>query len=322
MASKADPSVPSESLYELAFDQFSRQYLVKRLVEKMRTRKALRILDVGGNNGKTREFFPTDEVLIVDLYDKIEPGYLKASALDLPFEDQSFDIVLSFDVYEHILPDDRDRFITELIRVSSRAAIIAAPFNTDSVAAAETELNDYYKSLNNKDHQWLIEHIDNTLPDIAPLERLIASLKVNHKVYQSNNIPLWNAMQSFIFLADSISAPERISNLNRFYNRHLLELGDNLESSYRKIYLMTPSNDALPDLNDRSQFSPKTLRKFINLAAEGMHELMKGTEAAQLAAKDREIAFLQSELKGIRASRPYKLARLVTDSKNKVLRKR
>jgi len=107
--SRSDALVPDDSLYDLAFDQFSRQYHMKQLIESVRPKRRLKILDVGGNNGKTREFFPRDEVMIADLYDIEEPGYTKASALDLPFADNSYDVVTCFDVFEHIEQKDRQQ---------------------------------------------------------------------------------------------------------------------------------------------------------------------------------------------------------------------
>jgi ubiquinone/menaquinone biosynthesis C-methylase UbiE len=46
----------------------------------------------------------------------VEPGILT----NLPYEDNSFDLVFSSDVLEHIHPEEADIVISELIRVSRR----------------------------------------------------------------------------------------------------------------------------------------------------------------------------------------------------------
>ena len=46
----------------------------------------------------------------------VEPGILT----NLPYEDNSFDLVYSADVLEHIHPEEADIVISELIRVSRR----------------------------------------------------------------------------------------------------------------------------------------------------------------------------------------------------------
>jgi len=45
-------------------------------------------------------------------------NYIKASALDIPFEDNKFDQVFAFDVIEHLPQNTEEKFISELIRVA------------------------------------------------------------------------------------------------------------------------------------------------------------------------------------------------------------
>jgi SAM-dependent methyltransferase len=320
----AQSTVPDDSLYSMAFDQFSRQHTVKRLIEELRTEKKHKILDVGGNNGKTREFFPTDEVLIVDLYDKVEPGYLMANALSLPFEGGSFDFVVSFDVYEHIHPRDRDKFISELIRVADKATLLAAPFDTRGVSSAETELNVFYKTLNGKNHQWLIEHIDNSLPSVEALKALLNKQRVVYSAYKSNNLLLWNTMQSLIFLSDSVKSPEYLSSLNKFYNEHLAELGDGLGDCYRQVYLITGAKNKHPALTEIQKFSVETVREFINLAAISIHELILNnaiykSKLYELDEKNHDITALTEQLENIHSSRAYRAVRKLGNIKHKIL---
>jgi hypothetical protein len=321
--------VPSAVLYELAFDQFSRQYQAKRLIESVRGKKRLRILDVGGNNGKTREFFPSDDVMVVDLYDVDEPWYVKASALALPFDDNSFDAVVCFDVFEHIAGPDRATFLAEITRVSSNHVIVAAPFNTQYVAESESELNAYYKRVTGNDHRWLKEHIDNVLPERAEVEAFFSSNGIKFQTHSSNNILLWVAMQNLIFLADAVKAPERISALNRFYNEHLATIGDDAEPSYRRIFFASKAGKLPKHSEVTEPVNLNVLRDGINHAAVAMSELIYGersaaelTQAENLAQKDRELAVLRNQLNDILGSRSYRLAGLFKRTKNIILPRR
>ena len=331
---KLDPYVPNAKLYDLAFDQFSRQYQAKRLVEITRPKKRLKILDVGGNNGATRAFFPQDEVMIADLYDLEEPGYTKASALDLPFGDDSYDVVTCFDVFEHIEDKDRPQFLAEITRVAKHYVLVAAPFDTEFVGPAERELNAYYAKITGAKHRWLSEHIDNGLPKRAEIEKFFERQSLPFKIYSSNNILLWTAMQHLIFLADAVKAPERMSKLNRYYNQNMPTIGDGQEPSYRRIYFAAKSG-RLPAVDEIEQpISQEVLRQWINTAATAMHELIYGsevllsqtetvkTQAEMLGEKDREIAKLKNTLDGILSSRSYKIAQVLKTTKNAVLPKR
>lgn len=329
-----DKYVPDEKLYDLAFDQFSRQYQAKRLVEAVRTKKRLKILDVGGNNGATRAFFPQDDVRIVDLYDVTEPWYTKASALDLPFEDNTYDVVTCFDVFEHIEEKDRARFMAEISRVAKHYILVAAPFDTEYVGEAERELNDYYAKITGADHRWLREHIDNGLPNKAEIEKFFKDSNLEFAVYNSNNILLWTAMQNLIFLADAVKAPERMSSLNRYYNQHMPNMGDGQEPSYRRIYFAAKSGRLPATVEIEQPVSLGILRQWVNTAATAMHELIYGseplrtqteavkTQAELLGEKDRQIAELKNSLDDILGSRSYRLALRLKRAKNAIFPKR
>src|SRR5689334_13107014 len=115
------------------FDQYSRQTIVANAINAMRQSSSQKftILDVGGYKGKTKRSLPADSVMIVDIVDsKEDDDYTKASALNLPFDEQSYDFVVSFDALEHVAAKDRTSFMAECLRVARRGVIICAPHNT------------------------------------------------------------------------------------------------------------------------------------------------------------------------------------------------
>lgn len=84
------------------------------------------ILDIGGYDGviacNLREIFPEIKITVIDMDESgLELGkkhglnVLRASAMELPIEDASVDMVFCFDMIEHI--DEERRLLSELSRV-------------------------------------------------------------------------------------------------------------------------------------------------------------------------------------------------------------
>ncbi|XRB23903.1 glycosyl transferase [Pseudoscourfieldia marina] len=63
----------------------------------------------------------------------VEPGILT----NLPYEDNSFDLVYSADVLEHIHPEEADKVIGELVRVSRRHVVMSISLKGHTKATAE-----------------------------------------------------------------------------------------------------------------------------------------------------------------------------------------
>lgn len=78
-----------------------------------------RVLDVGGFDGYWISRQPAETKVCVDIDPQQKHQnviYVKASALDLPFEDEYFDQVFAFDLIEHVNNDKR--LLRELHRVT------------------------------------------------------------------------------------------------------------------------------------------------------------------------------------------------------------
>ncbi len=127
-----------------------------------------RFLDVGGYPGDFVRFamarHPGWEGLTIDTPEEELPRYQAGSGVELPFEDGEFDVVVSMDTLEHIPTSDRERFLTELSRVSRRALILTAPGFHPATAECERLLNECHRELFGEDHPWLGEHVAFGLP--------------------------------------------------------------------------------------------------------------------------------------------------------------
>jgi SAM-dependent methyltransferase len=96
-----------------------------------------------------------------------------ADARALPFEDRSFDVVLTLDMLEHVAPADRSVVLRELARVARRRLIAACPAGTEALEA-DRRLDADYRRRGVDPPGWLAEHLDNGFPEPAELEGVLA----------------------------------------------------------------------------------------------------------------------------------------------------
>lgn len=131
------------------FDSFG-EYVIKKLEFFNSINPASKILDIGCGNGRVSmpmakylhedtEYFgmdiskeridwlkenvtsryPNIKFVYTDLYNKMYniDGKIKAKDYRFPFEDNSFDLVLLFSVFTHMLPEDVENYMKEVYRV-------------------------------------------------------------------------------------------------------------------------------------------------------------------------------------------------------------
>ncbi len=161
-------------LTEYEFDQFQRYSLLRRLlycvydISDEEKERQVTLFDVGaGPSGLTETFLgPVFEITSADVEQFDNPEIMEIKP-GQPFEmpDNSVDTVLSLEVLEHVPPEQRTLHINECLRVSRDVTIISCPVNTQAAAAAEKRINDIYQSMAGQDHPFLVEHIQNGLPD-------------------------------------------------------------------------------------------------------------------------------------------------------------
>jgi len=250
--------MPERKLLDsLPYDQYSRYYWVKTLIDYCRKQisaegRKLTILDVGGNHGYTTEFFSKDSVKIIDLEnDAIDPkNFIKGDATQMPFRDNEFDFLVTFDVYEHIPRASRKKFLKEMSRVSKFGFFLTAPFDDKNghVSYAEVLANNFYNEVVKKDHRWLKEHIDNKTPAVKEIQDTFSDMGVLNSYLSSNPLQLWIPLLELHFLAEHDYNPELIEatkDVNRFYNSNIDSIDLGLSSdSYRRVFFAT-TNDQL-----------------------------------------------------------------------------
>lgn len=229
---------------------------------RSRKQKQVTILDVGGYKGEIHRFFPENQakITIIDLFDSNAANYIKGSALDMPFQNDSFDYVVSFEVFEHIPRESREIFIQECKRVSKNEVILTAPFSgvNNEVLDSEILVNKFWKTMHGDNHRWLYEHISYGTPSENELEDILKNQNLKYKKYGNNDLTLWNLMLSFNYITTLFRQSGLNPDIQRFYNTHESELDSHTNSFYRKIYVI---GDSIPPLFDDAINAPDISKK-------------------------------------------------------------
>lgn len=240
---------------DLGFDLYGRYAIIRDVIDSFRdSNPKMSVLDVGGRGNLLKQFLPFDDVTYLDPnIDTDDSNFIKADGCDMPLEDNSFDWVVSADVLEHVPYEKRNRFLDEQRRVSILGMIVVAPFDDAVVAQAELNINIRFRELFGIDHPWLIEHINNGLPQLSIVTDYAKRHNLNIQVFGNNEIHLWE-MGINLRLQNEISKDFNIDQFTSLYNQNYTqELHQN--NTYRKVVvLQKQSSKKLFVTNDERGF--------------------------------------------------------------------
>ncbi|MBW2143092.1 MAG: glycosyltransferase [Deltaproteobacteria bacterium] len=181
--------------------------------------ETLSLLDVGSEDAYFQNMVPNIEYHSYD-------GFISSrNGAFLPYSDDSFDIVAAADVLEHVIPEDRQLFIYELIRVSKKRVIISFP-NEMSAESEELILSFVPQ------YRWLREHQRNGLPKAEEIEKHMIDLGLSYKKKQNASLATW--IYSVLFDQTNFNDQAK-SKLNTFIQKNFYEFENN-EPAYRSIY--------------------------------------------------------------------------------------
>ena len=281
---------------ELPFDLYGRYAVIRDIINVNRKdNEAFRVLDVGGRGNLLKRFLPNDSVSYLDpLMESEDENFIKGDGCAMPLKDNSFDWVTSADVFEHIPKEKREVFLNENIRVAKKATILVAPFYSAEVVQAEANANENYKTLSRgKDHLWLVEHIENGLPDAVEFEKFLEMKKISFQKLYNNRLFLWQALINVSFLVSenfSVDIKEEFEDFNYFYNTEIFPY-DNQEPSYRKIYFIKKDRN-LKNIDTKTKAIDDVV--FLNTIAKGFDLVNKINNLSKnsIQKKDQEITNL------------------------------
>lgn len=232
----------------LSPDGFSRFFMLADILRdayKGATRK-IQILDVGGGSEFMQQVLDTIavpyELTILDIIErpkKIKATYIQGDATKMNFSDSSFDVVLSTDVLEHVVSEGKQAFLDECLRVSKSLCIIAAPFDTPGVTAAEVVVNEFNKKQFGVGQAWLEEHLKYGKPTMNMFIDTLRKNKIQYFEFGTQNITTWllnthlNLIEAKIGLGN-----KRHSMVNQYYNKNILEMNEFSGPTYRHFFVM------------------------------------------------------------------------------------
>jgi hypothetical protein len=97
------------------------------------------------------------------------PSDVSYGGAELPFNDNSFDVVVSIDTAEHVPRDERAKWVESFFRVAAKVVVLCAPLGTEYQVGVDQYLNDMFSKLFGRDHHYLKEHLDCGLPGVEEI---------------------------------------------------------------------------------------------------------------------------------------------------------
>lgn len=273
---------------------------IVKMIKKELGKDKLRILDLGGYNGVSRQLLPDDSITILDVFeDSTLKDYIRVSEVGIPTEDDAFDVVISTDTLEHIPNGERVKFIDDAVRVAKHATVIAAPFEHEGVGLEELLANNVYIGETGQEYNWLKEHREFQLPERQWIEKLLKERKYSFARFSHSSLRLWGELISTgFFIANNIEAAapkiaRRLKLLNAEYFRTISSV-DFPEDGYRSVYVISKKAQKISikvpsyDVRIIEDFTAKCRRMLGVTIAEMSHVLYASTQSFQDATKDIE----------------------------------
>ncbi len=295
-----------ERLRSLPFDQYSRQELVKQLIDACFRptvrgfKKSLKVIDVGGHKGHTRDFLTKDAVTVLDVYDEVYSGYIKGDGTNTSFKDEAFDLSVSFDTLEHIPSELRNAFIKEGVRISKYGFIITAPFDTGtgSVRHAEEAANRVYNRVKNEDHPWLKEHLEYGTPTLQEIESCVSDEGWYLAKIPTNNLYLWLLTQGLMFNAAIFeSDTKEVVDVSRYYNSHLASLEAVPGAAYRYIVVVSKQEQMVESIESYLEGLQSHAKQNVDKTLVDYLEEITTAYTAMLLRLRKDVEYLQTREK-------------------------
>lgn len=214
---------------------------VMNILKKYSYLNLKKILEVGSGANGLGDYISFDFIgCDVKFEGKINPKLhpILCSAESLPFKDNSFEVVISLDMLEHI-KDRKDKVVNELIRVAKERIIIAFPCGEKS-KRCDQMIALWYKLIYRKYPNWLSEHLENELPSENQIQRILNNKrKISYYVLNNENIFVHLAI--IIFESIPLMGGYISSKLGKLFSTKFGWIINHLHfgTPYRKIFVIS-----------------------------------------------------------------------------------
>jgi GT2 family glycosyltransferase len=238
----------STRLKEIAFDLYERYSLLEHIAKLFRPggSAAYNVLDVGGHTETFWPGFPSlAGILIPDARVAVADtrsttglqNYVRASGVQLPFRDGTFDLVCSLDTLEHVPGEHRLALLSELLRVTRDGVYLAFPFDSASNRWAESMVLEYATVVLKNPIPALLEHRQFGLPDRESVTRWFSSNPYPWIGFGQGNTDVWLLMM-LTYHSLRMPGTDFVQELNGRFNQ-VYAAEDWAEPHHRAGYLLS-----------------------------------------------------------------------------------
>jgi hypothetical protein len=125
------PQVEPHHYYNESYDSKGRFASYYHQINEIITRRPKTVLEVGIGNRLVSNYLKMRgiNVITLDIDPRLRPD-VAGSVLNMPFTDNSFEVVACYEVLEHLPYADFPKALSEIHRVSNRYAILSLPDST------------------------------------------------------------------------------------------------------------------------------------------------------------------------------------------------
>lgn len=126
-----EPQVKKEHYLRPKYDDLNRFITYFYQIDLVRSLKPRSVVEIGVGNKTVSDYLKKLglRVSTVDIDPKLKPDVV-ADIRNLPFGDGSFDVVLAYEVLEHLPYEEFEKALKELRRVSNQYVLISLPYRS------------------------------------------------------------------------------------------------------------------------------------------------------------------------------------------------
>ena len=122
------PQVELDHYFDKSYDSKERVISYWHQTKEIIELNPKKVLEIGIGNGFVSQYLKNRNINIVtcDIDEKLNPD-ITGSILDIPFADESFDTIASYEVLEHLPYNNVKKALFEMYRVSQKYVILSLP---------------------------------------------------------------------------------------------------------------------------------------------------------------------------------------------------
>jgi hypothetical protein len=198
----------------MGVNEVSRWSSLSKAIQRVEIGRPLRVLDVGGGTGGLHLFIEDCQYVLA------EPSVNGLDGCSLPFAPDSFDVVVSCHVLEHIPVGEREVFLDNMAKIASRRLILLNPFQNDNFdERARLEL-----MIRITQAQWAKEHLECGLPPRSLVRQWAETRGYTCRFTPNGSVPLGVSLALLDHYAVAAGKVAELMEIRRFFNTAFVPL--------------------------------------------------------------------------------------------------